>query len=93
MNHELDEGLVEAFCPAFDDVGVLPLLSNFMQDKVRPTCRRCDPADGGPQKDAQRDGRHARQTAHQLALQDGGQQKVVLQQQLEAAREEPEEPR
>ena len=25
--HELDEGLVEVFCPAFDGVGVLPLLS------------------------------------------------------------------
>ena len=50
-------------------------------------------ADGDPQKDAQRDGQHAQQTAHQLALQDGAQQKVVLQQQLEAAREEPEEPR
>ena len=62
-----------------------------MQDKVRSTCRRCDPADGDPQKDAQRDGRHAQQTAHQLALQDGGQQKVVLQ--LEAAREEPEMPK
>ena len=65
----------------------------IMQDKVRSTCRRCDPADGDPQKDAQRDGRPAQQTAHQLALQDGAQQKVVLQQQLEAAREEPEEPR
>ena len=65
----------------------------IMQDKVRSTCRRCDPADGDPQKDAQRDGQHAQQTAHQLALQDGAQQKVVLQQQLEAAREEPEEPR
>merc|ERR550534_935422 len=27
MLHELDEGLVEVLCPAFGDVGVLPLLS------------------------------------------------------------------